>query len=183
MNRHKYLNKEEVKAILGVAKQKGGVAWLLVDTALQTGLRVSELQRIQIQDVDLRRYLIRITRSKKLKPKVESLPISNELNRHLANYIRSSKRTEGPLFVGLQGPLTTRGLQQIWDAARKAAGLPNGLSIHCARHTMATHMITRTGNLKLVQQQLGHASPVTTANMYAAIPFPERQKQLNGLYK
>jgi integrase len=92
-------------------------------------------------------------------------------------------RKEGPLFVDSRGPLTSRGLQQIWKAAIKWAGLPEELSIHSARHTIAVDLLKKTGNLRQVQKQLGHASPATTANMYADIGFEDMRKGLNGLYQ
>ena len=73
-------------------------------------------------------------------------------------------------------------LQQMWKAAIERAGLPEELSIHSARHTLATHLLKKTGNLRQVQKQLGHASPATTANMYADIAFEDMQNGVNGLY-
>ena len=86
------------------------------------------------------------------------------------------------LFVGRRGPLTDTGLQQLWKAAVKYASLPKELSIHCARHTLAVQLLRRTGNLRMVQKMLGHASPTVTANMYADVPFEDMQSGLNGLY-
>ena len=45
------------------------------------------------------------------------------------------------------------------------------------------HLLRKTGNLRQVQKQLGHASPATTANMYADITFEDMQNELNGLYQ
>ena len=86
------------------------------------------------------------------------------------------------LFVGGRGKLTAQGLQRIWKAAVKRAGLPKEITIHCARHTIAVHLLKKTGNLRQVQKQLGHSSPATTANMYADISFEDMQNGLNGLY-
>ncbi len=52
---------------------------------------------------------------------------------------------------------------------RLPSGLPEEYSIHCARHTLAVHLLKKTGNLRQVQKQLGHTSLVTTANMYADV--------------
>jgi len=172
----------EVNRMIAQAKKEGGVNYLTVDMALQTGLRVSELVKIQVEQIDFMRGSIQIERNKRKKKVLESLPISRELKNHLVLYLKNRKPRTGPLFIGRKGPLTYRGLQQIWNACRKRAGLPKGLSIHSARHTMATMMITKTGNLRLVQKQLGHASPVTTANMYADLSFPDHQNFLNNLY-
>ena len=95
----------------------------------------------------------------------------------------TSRCVKGPLFVGSRGVLTSRGLQQIWKVAVKRAGLPDELSIHSARHTIAVQLLKKTGNLRQVQKQLGHASPATTANMYADITFEDMQNGLNGLYQ
>ena len=86
------------------------------------------------------------------------------------------------LFVGKRGPLTAQGLQQIWKRAIRDADLPKELSIHCARHTLATHLLRKTKNLRQVQKQLGHASPATTANMYADVTFDEMKDGVTGLY-
>ncbi len=74
------------------------------------------------------------------------------------------------------GALTNRGLQQMWKASIERAGLPDELSIHSARHTLATHLLKKTGNLRQVQKQLGHASPAITANLYADIAFEDMQE-------
>ena len=87
------------------------------------------------------------------------------------------------MFVGKRGSLTVSGLERIWKAAVRRAGLPEELSIHSARHTIAVILLKKTGNLRFVQKQLGHASPATTANMYADISFEDMQDGLNGLYK
>ena len=72
--------------------------------------------------------------------------------------------------------------QTPYPQAVKRAGLPTELSIRCARHTLAVHLLRKTGNLRAVQKQLGHASPATTANMYADISFEDMQDALTGVY-
>ena len=56
------------------------------------------------------------------------------------------------------------------------------MSIHSARHSLAVHLLKKTSNLRHVQKQLGHASPATTANMYADISFEDMQNGVAGLY-
>lgn len=202
MIRTKYMDTAETQALIAKAKESGPVVWLVVDCALQTGLRVSELVKIQIEDIDFKRGLLMVKRGKKRKkkargnflcptpvteakpiePEPEPLPIANSLFQHIRQVLKKENRHAGPLFVGQRGPLGIRGLQQIWDTAIRRAGLPKGLSIHCARHTLATHMICKTGNLRLVQKQLGHSSPATTANMYADLPHEFHQAALDDLF-
>ena len=70
----------------------------------------------------------------------------------------------------------------IWHRAIERAGLPRELSIHSARHSLAVHLLKKTSNLRQVQKQLGHASPATTANMYADVSFDEMKDGVTGLY-
>jgi integrase len=70
----------------------------------------------------------------------------------------------------------------MWKAAVAAAGLPDEISIHSARHTLAVHLLKKTSNLRQVQKQLGHASPATTANMYADISFEDMQNGVTAIY-
>jgi integrase len=192
IDREKYMDAGEVKQFRTVTEAKaivdlrkgritGPLAWMVVDLALATGLRVSELAAIQIKDIDLKRGFVKVRRRKRKKKIVDSLAISPELIKHLKEYI--DDRTTGKLFVGERGNLTRYGLQQIWKSAVKRAGLPKELSIHSARHTMAVHLLKKTGNLRQVQKQLGHASPATTANMYADISFEDMQNGVTGLYQ
>jgi integrase len=194
IDRDKYMDATEAKQLRTVTEAKaivdfkkgrvgGMLAWMVVDLMLSTGLRVSEAASLKIQDVDLKRGLLKVTRLKRKKKTKESLATGKDLIEHLREYIAWTDMAKGPLFVGGRGPLTSRGLQQIWKAAVKRAGLPKELAIHSARHTLAVHLLRKTSNLRQVQKQLGHASPATTANMYADISFEDMQNGLNGLYQ
>ena len=82
-----------------------------------------------------------------------------------------------------RGPLKASGLAQLWLKEVERAGLDTtSRSIHSARHTMAVHLLKKTGNLRMVQKQLGHASPVTTANMYADVSFDDMKSGVENLY-
>ena len=99
--------------------------------------------------------------------------IGEDLGQHLKEYVEWTDQKEGPLFMGQRGSITHRGLQQTWKAVVKRAGLPKELSVHCARQSIAVHLLKKTGNFRQVQKQLGHASPATTANMYADISLED----------
>jgi integrase len=193
IDREKYMDAEEVKQLRTVTEAKaivdmrkgriqGPITWMLVDLALSTGLRVSELAELRIEGINLKRGSMKVVRLKRKKKSTETLAIGKDLIKHLQEYLEWTQRTKGPLFVGQRGPLTYRGLQQMWKAAVKRAGLPGELSIHSARHTLAVALLKKTSNLRQVQKQLGHASPATTANMYADISFEDMQNGVTGLY-
>jgi integrase/recombinase XerD len=208
VDRTKYMSIEEVKQLRTVAEARaivdlkagrvnGVLGWMLVDTALSTGLRVSEIGKLTVEDIDLKRGSLAVSRVKKRKPTRETLALGRELGDHLKAYLAwradriidlaESMRsglvaTKGALFVGCRGSLTAQGLQRVWKAAVKRASLPKELSIHSARHTLAVHLLRKTHNLRHVQKQLGHSSPATTANMYADVTFEDMQEAATGLY-
>ena len=194
IDRTKYMDLDEVKQFRTVTEAKSIVdlkagrvagvrAWMLVDLALSTGLRVSEMAALTIKDVDLKRSCMSVTRLKRKKKVRETMALGKDLAQHLKDYIAWTDRKSGALFVGSRGTLTAQGLQRIWKRSVKLAGLPNELSIHSARHTIAVHLLRKTSNLRQVQKQLGHASPATTANMYADISFEDMQDGVTGLYE
>jgi len=199
IDRKKYMDAREVRQLRTFAEHRalkdlqagrvmGVVSWAVVDTALGTGLRVSELAALKVGDFDPRRGALTVVRLKRKKRTRETLALGRELVQHLADFIAWKSDADQPtgradaLFVGKRGPLTAQGLAQLWKSSIKRAGLPRELSIHSARHTMAVHLLRKTKNLRQVQRQLGHASPATTANLYAAVPFEDMQAGVNGLY-
>src|SRR6056297_3620206 len=167
VERQKYLDGDEVTRLrtvtqaraitdLAAGRTTGVVNWMVVDLALGTGLRVSEMARITHADIDLRRGFLRAWRMKRRNPSTETIALGKDLIDHLKEFIEwkslvgQETGDDSPLLVGKRGPLTDRGLQQIWKSCCKSAGLPKELSIHAARHTLAVHLLAKTQNLRMV---------------------------------
>ncbi|MEA2988551.1 MAG: integrase/recombinase XerC, partial [Alphaproteobacteria bacterium] len=76
---------------------------------------------------------------------------------------------EGALFVGARGgPLSPRIIQLTMERLRGALGVPDSATPHALRHSFATHLLTRGGDLRAIQELLGHAS-LSTTQIYTGI--------------
>ncbi|MBS7697119.1 MULTISPECIES: tyrosine recombinase XerC [unclassified Chelatococcus] len=100
--------------------------------------------------------------------KTRSVPVLPQVSRAIADYLAACPHPlppEGPLFVGTRGgPLSPRIIQLVMENLRGALGLPTSATPHALRHSFATHLLGRGGDLRAIQELLGHASLSTTQN-------------------
>ena len=139
----------------------------LLMTTYAAGLRVSEVTKLKIKDIESQRNLIRVDQGKGKKDRytVLSPRLLEELRSHYVKF-----RPQEFLFYGgdIKKPMSRSAAQQIYYKARKKAGITRGGGIHCLRHCFATHMLEAGMDIRTLQIILGHASLSSTA-MYLHI--------------
>ena len=127
-----------------------------------SGLRVGELVRLKIEDIDNTRMMIRIHRGKGNKDRYTILSdiAYAEVKRYLEIY-----RPRIWLFPGSREGrhISARTAEKVFAAAREKAKLPNVFKVHSLRHSFASHLLENGINLRYIQSLLGHRSPKTTA--------------------
>jgi site-specific recombinase XerD len=153
------MNDEEVSRLLAAAVSLRDRA--LLETAYATGMRVSEVTRLLITDLDSGRMAIRVDQGKGRKDRYVML--SPSLLETLRVYWRESK-PKGFLFPGVGGnkPLCISAAQKAFDRARLQAGIKKPVSFHTLRHSFATHLIESGTSVRTIQALLGHRSLQTT---------------------
>jgi len=177
----KYLTQEETKQLrktpqeaATIAKSKGIQApvrdVLIIELALGSGLRVSEMANLKVEDLYLKRGQgsIHVKNGKGGKDRV--VDIGANLKRQILEFLDYRTMNSTYLFPSERGEKMSRsGIQQVFKKWAKKAGLPSHYSIHSLRHTYATNLYKASGyNLRLVQKQLGHSSPSVT-QVYADV--------------
>jgi integrase/recombinase XerD len=173
------LTADEVARLLGAAT--GGDARALRDRALlelfySSGLRVSELAGLMLQQVDLQHGFLRVF-GKGAKERV--VPIGGKAVDALSVYLASGRphfvkaRTGSQLFLNKNGAALSRVM--LWMIVKKyaqRAGIAKNVKPHGLRHSFATHLLTGGADLRAIQEMLGHAS-ISTTQIYTAVE-PQR---------
>lgn len=134
------------------------------------GLRISEALGIQRRDAPCegRDSLTVIGKGSKTRMVPVIAPISRAIEAYL-EICPYTLKPEGPLFVGAKGgPLSPRIIQLAVERMRGAFGLPDSATPHALRHSFATHLLARGGDLRSIQELLGHAS-LSTTQVYTAV--------------
>ncbi len=143
-----------------------------------SGLRVSELINLNIQDIDKNQFLLRIT-GKGNKTRV--VPVGRQawqaLNHYLPYRELWKKNNDKAVFISerLGTRLTIRTVQHRIKVQARRAGIAQNLYPHLLRHCFASHLLSGSGDLRAVQELLGHSN-VNTTQIYTHLDFGHLSK-------
>ena len=157
-----------------------------------SGLRLSELVSLNLEDLNLSVRLLRVIGK---GGKERMLPFHREAETAIRHYLldrtkilakngishkkTGNKNIESPLFINYRGGrLSTRSIDRLVRKYVLKSGAKLGISPHALRHSFATHLLERGADLRSIQELLGHAR-VSTTQRYTHV----NAKQLTNLYK
>ncbi len=152
----------------------------MLETLYSTGVRVSELVSLNVNDVDMTGESLRV-RGKGRKERIS--PIGPTSIAAIRRYLdmrnadpRSASFDPEPLFVNKHGKrLSTRSVRRKLDKYLSMCGLDPSISPHTLRHTFATHMLNNGADLRSVQELLGHQS-ISTTQVYTHVTTAQLKK-------
>lgn len=189
----KYLHADQVQALRKTievsmlrAKSKGRQIavrdYTVIEVALGTGLRVSELSNLLVADIQLGRGQNSLVVKKGKGGKTGVVQFSTRLKNIILEYLDYRQSNSPYLFYSARSDqIKVSGLQKIFKNCACKAGLDKRYSIHCLRHTYATELYRASGyNLRLVQQQLRH-SQIQTTSAYSAVINPDIEKAVEAM--
>ena len=130
--------------------------------AYSGGLRLAEVAGLRIQDIDSKRMVIHVRQGKGQKDRF--VPLSPVVLEVLREHWRIN-RPRNWLFCGQRDgePITHSAIQRFVKRAGKAAGIKKRVTLHCLRHSFATHHLETGTDLRTLQLLMGHSSLQTTS--------------------
>jgi site-specific recombinase XerD len=135
---------------------------VLLMTTYTAGLRVSEVIRLRVDDIDSARMMIRVVQG---KGKIDRYTLLSERTlEELRRYWRQCLRSRSWLFPGqIPGqPICESTAAEAYVKAKRRCGLRKGAGIHMLRHCFATHLLEAGVDLRVIQELMGHRSVLTT---------------------
>ena len=153
---------DEMIHCIDKSKNLGKRDHAIIEFIYSAGLRVSEVNNLNIQDIDLNQNQAVIFGK---GSKYRSVIFSNSTSKILKEYleIRDNSKKEKAFFLSNSGVrISIRSIQHIVKKYISLAGLNPKYHTHTLRHSFATHLLDGGADLRVVQELLGHTSPKTT---------------------
>ncbi|MDI6737954.1 MAG: tyrosine-type recombinase/integrase [Nanoarchaeota archaeon] len=145
---------------------------IIIELLYSTGIRLSELLELKVEDIDFEGGTIRVRQGKGAKDRVTIISPA------LASKIKAIKDT-GIILEGRKGKYSVKSVQLVLEKAARCAGIKKKVTPHMLRHSFATHLLENGTDIRYIQALLGHYELKTTqiythvaAKKLSAIPNP-----------
>lgn len=178
------LTSEEVELLLDQPKDvdlKGIRDKAMLEFAYATGMKVTEIIDLNIDDVNFDENTVLCSNGKKAR----IIPLGTLAEKALKEYVEDARpimvkdETNKALFVNVNGDrLTRQGFWKIVKYYKEQAHIEKDITPHVLRHSFATHLLQNGADLKSIQAMLGH-SDISSTQIYAQFQTPE----LKNIYK
>jgi site-specific recombinase XerD len=179
----RFLSKDEYQRLLrSVGHSTRDYA--IIETYLQTGMRLSELAKLKISDLDVPKRIskdeenVGLARVKRKGGRSEGIVLNYKACQALSSYLKVRPPVpHNYVFVSkFNRPFNKRGIQHMISKHLEDCGI-TGASVHTLRHTFATHHVANGTDLKTVQETLGHAT-LDTTTIYVSLAKKAQRKAL-----
>lgn len=151
----------------------------ILELFYSTGMRLSELASINVEDVDSYSDTVRVIGKGR---KERLLPIGTPAMEAIQRYRQKAAVHDGPLFISkLRKRITTQAIADVVDKYWKKSGLPIHVTPHKLRHSFATHLLNNGADLRSVQELLGHAS-LSTTQIYTHVSTQRMKEVYNAAH-
>jgi integrase/recombinase XerD len=167
------LKKDEVKSLIDSADNIKSN--LIISLLYSSGLRVSELVNLKVEDLDFEEGTGWVRKGKGSKDRLFAL--SSSLSEELKSYLSGRENT---YLFSKDKPLTTRNIQKIVQGARIRSGISKRVTPHTLRHSFATHILEQGTDIRVIQAMLGHAN-LNTTQVYTHVSQEQIKKVKNPL--
>ena len=182
------LDVEEVIQLLetpDLTKNNGYRDRTILELLYATGMRVTELIQIEIDDVNLIMGFVKVF-GKGNKERI--IPLGDTVIEYLDTYINNvrsqllKKTVTNVLFLNLHGrPLTRQGIWKLIKQYGLRANINKSLTPHTLRHSFATHLLENGADLRAVQEMLGH-SDISTTQLYTHVSKTQIRQMYNQFH-
>lgn len=172
-------DREDVNRILTVLRSQSERNYLLAVYGFNSGLRISDILKLKVEDVKYKKYFTVIEQKRGHK---REIPITTSIKRITEPYIEN-KPDDEYLFKSREGFNKPIGRVQAYNIIKKAAkdvGIKQNIGTHTLRKTFAYHLLKDTGNIVYVQEVLGHSS-IDITKRYLGIDLDELEDSIRRL--
>lgn len=151
--------------------EKGMRDKAMLELLYATGIRVSELISLKVDDVNIDMSYVQCTSGKRQR----IIPINDEAKKALSVYVKKARpyfvkeSKADTFFTNCSGePMSRQGFWKLLKQYGKKAGISSEITPHTLRHSFAAHLVENGADLKAVQEMMGHAD-LSTTQMYATV--------------